>query len=129
MIGIVDGMITAFDITSFQVKSQLLDTKGCHLFAINERSFTVVVINKKKMTLYAWQLGQNAGFVIRKEASLPDTPKALFYIQNAVIIGFKRSYEAIDVNTFASSRILDVDKDQRMVCVEVFKKCFRRHGT
>ena len=100
-----------------------MDTKGCHLFSINERNFTIVVANKKKMALYAWQLGQNAGFVIRKEATLPDTPKSLYYIQNAIIIGFKRNYEAVDVNTFSSSRILDVDKDQRMICIEVTVNC------
>lgn len=96
-----------------------MDTKGCHLLAINERNFTVVVINKKKLSLYAWQLGQNTGFIIRKEYTLPDTPRAVYYIQNALVIGYKKHYEAIDVNTFAQARILDVDKDQRMICVEV----------
>jgi len=119
LIGIVDGMITAFDINAFQVKSQLADTKGCHCFSINERNFSIVVANKKKITLYAWQLGQNAGFIVRKEATLPDTPRNIVYIQNVVILCYKRSYEAIDVNTFATSKILDVDKDQRMTCIEV----------
>lgn len=60
------------------------------------------------------------GFYLRKEiSSLPELPKNITCISNAIVVGLKRSYEVFDINTLVSNKILDVDKDQRMLCLEV----------
>lgn len=62
----------------------------------------------------------SVGFYLRKEiTSLPELPKNIVCISNAIIVGFKRTYEALDMNTYNLTKILDVDKDQRMLCLEL----------
>jgi hypothetical protein len=54
---------------------------------------------------------------------LSDAPKAVYCLSHTVIIGQKRHYETVDVTTSEMSRLLDVERDQKMVCVEV--QCIR----
>ena len=71
------------------------------MFSISERNSLLAVLNKKKLTLYLWQ-GTN--FIIRKELNLPDAAKTILCSQNAVIVGYKRHYEAIDLTSLSSFR-------------------------
>ena len=116
LIGIIDGIITVYDINTLQVLCQLPETKGCTMFSISERNTLLAVLNKKKLTLYLWQ-GTN--FIVRKELNLPDAAKIILCSHNAVIAGYKRHYEAIDLTLLSTHRILDFDKDHRMVCMEM----------
>jgi hypothetical protein len=86
------------------------------------------VANKKKLMQYAWQ-GQGPGFTAIKEFVLPDTPKSLHYTRNSVIVGYRKHYECIDLATGLSTRILDAEREHKMIICEVgtFKKtvvCF-----
>ena len=71
------------------------------MFSISERNSLLAVLNKKKLTLYLWQ-GTN--FIIRKELNLPDAAKTILCSQNAVIVGYKRHYEAIDLTSLSYFR-------------------------
>ena len=123
LIAIVDGVVTAFDMATFQIKCTLPDTKGCHVFSVHEYNGIMAVANKRKISLYTWLSFSptNApGFYLRKEVSnLSELPKNIICVSNAIIVGFKRSYEAFDMNSFIPTKILDVDKDQKMLCLEV----------
>lgn len=59
--GIVDGVITAYDMNTFLVKASLLDTKGCHTFAISDYNDILVVAHKKKISIYAWTSATTTG--------------------------------------------------------------------
>lgn len=116
-------MVTTFDLQSFQPKSVLPDTKGCTMFSLHEYNGVIAVANKRKVSLYAWAQpnAKNAsGFYLRKEMSgLPESPRNIVCITNGVIVAYKKSYEAIDLITFSSLKVMDVDKDQRLHILEV----------
>jgi MinD-like ATPase involved in chromosome partitioning or flagellar assembly len=130
ILGIVDGIVTAYDMNTFLVKATLLDTKGCHTFAISEYNDMLVVANKKKISVYSWSTAPNiasaaagavsSGFILNKEAmNLSELPKSVTCIASSIIIGFKRTYDAMDIFSLSSIKILDVDKDQRMLSLEI----------
>jgi hypothetical protein len=106
----------AYDSQFYQLLSSIPDSKGCHIYAINEKQSSLVVANKKKLTHYIWQA---PGFQVRKEYNLVDTPKSIYYFKHMVIIGYKKFYESLDINTGGSTRIADVDKEHKMVTIEV----------
>lgn len=116
---IVDGVLTFFDLASSSVRPSLPDTKGCHAFSVNERNFTIVVANKRKLMIYSWQEGHGGGAHLRKELATTDLSKSLLCMDNCLVIGYKRSYEAVDLMTYSTLKVLDVDKDQKMISVEV----------
>jgi len=78
----------AYDSQFFQLLSNIPDSKGCHLFAINEKSYTLITANKKKLSLYGWQA---PGFVLRKDFTVTETPRVMQCINgsSSVIIGHK----------------------------------------
>ena len=114
VIGIMDGMVMAYDSQTLQLLSQLLDTKGCHLFAVQERSSLLVVANKKKISLYQWQ---DSGIVPKREMATPEVPKSLLCVTGAVIVGYKKGYDVIDLQdvTMTASRLIDFDKEHKNV--------------
>ena len=114
--GIVDGAITAYDLHTAQMITTIAETKGCLGFAVHEKSSILVVAIKRKLALYVWQ---GAGFVPRREISLADFPKTIACAANMIVVGYKRHYESVDLTSFATARLLDVDKEHRMVCLEV----------
>jgi hypothetical protein len=118
VIGIMDGMIMAYDSQTLQLLSQLLDTKGCHLYAVHERTSLLVVANKKKISIYLWQ---DSGIVPKREINTTEVPKSLLCVAGAVIVGYKKFYEVIDLHdaTMPSSRLLDFDKEHRTVGIEL----------
>ena len=97
--------------------STIADSKGCHLFAVNEKQFSIIVVNKKKLSQYTWQ---QPSFVLRKELNLQDVPKTVHYVNNSVIVAYKKFYECIEINSGISSRILDIEKEHKMIIMEVF---------
>lgn len=116
ILGIIDGMIYAYDSQFYQQMATIPDSKGCHLYAVNELAKMIVVANKKKLTQYSWQ---EPGFQMKKEFNLSDVPKNIYCIAGSVIIAYKKYYECLDVNTGGLSRILDVEKEHKMVIIEV----------
>jgi hypothetical protein len=115
-VGIVDGVLSAFDTQFPQNVTVVADQKGCHCFAINEQNRTLVVANKKKLVQYAWQA---PGFALVREFTLPDVPKSMLFVRNAVILGYRKHYECLDLVTGIATRILDVEREHRMLITEV----------
>lgn len=125
LIGIMDGVIVAYDLSSLQQVGYLPETKGCVLFSVHDKGSTLVVGSKKKISIYLWQ---GTGFVLRKDISLPESLKCLSCLSsNVVIVGHKRCYEALDLISLAATRVLEFDnKDNRMVCFELLATGGRR---
>jgi hypothetical protein len=121
----MDGAVTAYDIHTLQQVASIQDTKGCVGFAIHEKSSVLIVAIKRKLALYVWQ---GSGFVPRKEIAVAEFPKFVFCAANMVVVGYKRHYESTDLTSFATSRLLDVDKEHRMVCLELPQSPLRNNS-
>ena len=96
-----------------------------------------------KKRLYAFAYSQAAGFQFRRELVLVDVPRTLLCLAGAgaaaaavvVVVGYKKFYESLELassgtgtgtGTVAAqialaSRILDVEKEHKMVALEVSK--------
>ena len=116
IVGIMDGIITAYDTHTCQCISQLLDSKNCTLFSVHEGSSTMAVANKRKVSLYLWQ---GSGFVPQREIALNETPKFLHTMSGVLIIGYRKSYEVLNLVTYTSTHLLDVDKEHSMVGADI----------
>jgi len=116
LIGIVDGVVTAFDSQYSQSLGAVTEQKGSHCYSVNEQSRFLVLANKKKLYQYAWQA---PGFVPIREYNLTDTPKSLLCVRNGVIIGYRKHYECLDLITGNATRILDVEREHKMLIAEV----------
>jgi hypothetical protein len=116
LLGIMDGTLMAYDSQFYQQLGSASDSKGCHIYAVHEKNNTVVVANKKKLLHFSWQ---SPGFQLRREFNLIDTPKSLCCLGNSVVIGYKKFYECLDLGSGTTNRLVDVEKECRMVTVEV----------
>lgn len=109
-------MVTAFDSQYSQSLGAVAEQKGSHCYSVNEQSRFLVLANKKKLFQYAWQA---PGFVPIREYNLADVPKSLLCVRNAVIIGYRKHYECLDLITGNATRILDVEREHKMLITEV----------
>ena len=111
------------------------------MFAAHERAGVVVVGCLGKKRLYAFAYSQAAGFQFRRELVLVDVPRTLLCLAGAaagaaaavVVVGYKKFYESLELassgtgtgtgaaQTALASRILDVEKEHKMVALEVSK--------
>lgn len=112
----------AYDSQFFQSIGSIPDSKGCHLIAIYEKQNSVLVANKKKLSHYSWI---SPGFNLRKEFNLSDVPKTVAHIVNTAIIGYKKFYECLDLASGTTSRLMDVEKEHKMIIVEITGNAFR----
>ena len=112
LLGIIDGIITVYDVNTCQCVAQLLDTKGCTMYSVHESSTMLVVGNKRKISFYLWQ---GSGFMPQREVALNESPKFLQCLQGAVIVGYKKSYEVVSASNYSSTHVVDVDKEHSMV--------------
>jgi hypothetical protein len=71
---------------------------------------------KRKILIFGWQ-GTN--FVMRKEILVVDSPKLLVCVSNNIIVGYKKHYEVIDIASSTSTRLLDIDREHKLVSLEV----------
>lgn len=94
----------------------LAESKGCSSFAVNEKQFTVALSLKKKLCVYSWQ---QPNFVPRKEFTLQDIPKGVWCYQNVIIVGYRKFYDSIEPNSGLVSRVLDFEREHKMICAEV----------
>lgn len=94
---IIEGMLTAYDLETYEMICQVSDTKGCTNFSAHERSSSLVVATaKKRLAVYLWQ---GSGFALRRELLLTDGPKFVVCLSKAVVLGYKKHYEAISMSS------------------------------
>lgn len=80
----------------------------------------MVVVNKKKLQLYTWQ---GSSFAFKRDVNLAsDTPRTVTFIPNKLLLGYKRSFETLDLNSFASTKIMEFDRESRAASLEVCLK-------
>ena len=80
---------------------------------------SLVLVNKKKLFAYSWQA---PGFVLSREYLLlpHEIPKSIQYVCNTyVVMGYKKHYEYLDLITGAVTRLFDVEKEHKMVALQV----------
>lgn len=112
----MDGSIVAYDAQFHELLGSISDSKTYHLFSVNEKAAGLVAVNKKKLSHHIWQM---PGFSLRRDFNLADVPKNIGFVRNSVIIGYKKFYECLDLNSGLTSRILDVEKENKMIILEV----------
>eukprot|EP01041_Mallomonas_annulata_P002439 gene2439-4730_t len=116
LVGIMDGCITVYDLTTYRLVCQLQETKGCRSFSYNEQENILCVIQSRKISLY---VRQGFTFTLRKELVVPETPRTILLTSmNCIIAGYRRHYEAMDMNLSNAVKILDIDKEHHLVSVE-----------
>ena len=118
----------------------------CSVFAVHERAGAVVVGCAGKKRLYAFAYSQSGGFQFRRELAVVDVPRTLLCLSPSsgagtgtvvVVAGYKKFYESLELSLSASaaasasasagtqtasalaSRILDVEKEHKMIALEV----------
>ena len=94
MIAITDGVICAYDISTYDLICTVPDSKGCTLFSTQERESLLVTINRKKISFYLWQ---SNSFEFCGDRSLGDVPRMVRCTLRCVVLGYRRHYEAVDV--------------------------------
>lgn len=124
LIGIMDGMIIAYEFGTNQKVSELPDTKGCIFFAANDRSSMLYVAMKKKLLFYLWT---GSEFQLKRDINSTESIKSLIYSSsaNSIIVGYKRYYEAIDMLQLKPTRILEFEKEHKMLCLELHGSSIR----
>jgi hypothetical protein len=116
ILGIVDSLLVAYDLNSLSPISQLPELKGTTHFAVNERSLLLIAGAKRKMSVLSWHL---AGFVLKKEIPCTESVKTLLCTPNFILVGFKRHYDVIDLQTTTFTKLVDFEREHKQSCVEV----------
>lgn len=78
------------------------------------------------MKIFQWQSG-SGGFSLRREIAFPESPRAILCLgssTSSVVVGFKKHYELTDVQSSNSVKLLDFEKEHRLVAFEVGRYSF-----
>lgn len=122
MLVVCDDTLSIYDLHSYACIAQLPETKGCSMLAIYEQSNLLVIGFKKKLSVYFWQ-HFNRSFHFQRDIVTSETIKVLTCIaSNSVIVGYKHHYEIIDTLTTTNTHILEIEKEHKMIAIEVCKK-------
>jgi len=97
LIALVDGVVIAYDTVALRATAHVRDTK-CTSFAAHAPSRTLVLFQKKRAKVYAWQRG-GALRDARKEFALQETPlRAVCVSSRACILACKKHYDVLDLD-------------------------------
>ena len=124
---ISDGYLMVFDLDTLQPLNPMPETKGANLFCVNERLSLLCVGIRHKFKLFSWQAGVKgvlvgslaSGFTLKKEFASPESPRALICTSGCIIVGYKKHYDAIDVQSYTSTRLVDFDREHKLISLEV----------
>ena len=138
LICIIDHIVTIYDLQTHAMIASITDSKGCSMFTVQESTSTIAIVHKSKLILYKRNIisslsapkhnssiapinhSNSYQYQFHKECSLPDTPRLAQFIANHVmIVGFKRHYEILNVDTLISYHILEIEKEHKMICTQV----------
>jgi len=141
LLGIFEGTLCSYDLKTLQQVGTVSSTSSepnirgvCSLFAVHEKANIVSVACSSKKKLYLYHYNQSI-FVFRREVNLVDFPKSLLSVSSSspsmvlAVVGFKKFYDSLDLSLAASTalspppptstRLLDVEKEHKMVSLEV----------
>ena len=116
VLGISDAFIVVYDSDNFTALGQINESKGVLSYSVHERSSLLCTISKRKISLFLWQ---GFGFILRREIPLADTPRTSYCLDGVVVLGHKKWYEAMETSAYTVTRLLDVEKEHKMICMEV----------
>eukprot|EP01114_Cavostelium_apophysatum_P004200 TRINITY_DN1437_c0_g2_i2.p1 TRINITY_DN1437_c0_g2~~TRINITY_DN1437_c0_g2_i2.p1 ORF type:complete len:873 (+),score=238.27 TRINITY_DN1437_c0_g2_i2:146-2764(+) len=111
IISLSDGFISIHDLPSFNLRSQIARSRGCHLYTIEKtkNSLLMCAAVKKKLVIFGWD-AKNNDFIETKELAIPDTARTLVWCGDSICIGFRREYNMINVSTGAMSELFPTGK-------------------
>ena len=117
----MDGLVTVFDLDSMSMMQQIPNTRGVTSFSINESTSVLVAAGKRKVDILIWT---EKGLVHRREISLSESPRAVECLKSGTgaIVGYKRSYEYVDLMPTATHnglKVMDVGREHRMMILEL----------
>lgn len=131
LICIIDHIVTIYDVHSHAMVASITESKGCSTFTVHESSSTIAIANKAKLIIYKrlsshstqkalTTISKSFQFQFYKELSLNDTPRLIHFIsKDTIVVGYKRHYEILNINTSTSYHILEFEKEHKMVCTHV----------
>nr|CAB3267641.1 vam6/Vps39-like protein [Phallusia mammillata] len=107
IVSLSDGIVSVFDLTTYQLITCIQRTKGATLFtsdleeqisSTGDSAFALklCVSVKRKLQCYFWK---NQDFVeLHGDVSLPDIPKTICWCKDSVCVGFKREYGLVKLD-------------------------------
>ena len=113
----MEGILTAYDLNFYSLLQTLTETKSCTSYAIHENEKLICVIIGRRIIVYQ-RIDNN--FIILNDIPTSETPRAITYTSTSLIVGYKRHYEVMDLHLNSAIRILDFEKEHRMICFEVY---------
>lgn len=91
--------------------------------SISEKGLSMVVVSKKKLQIFTWQ---GSSFTFKREVALAsDTPRTVTFLPNKLLLGYKKSFDVLDLGTYASVKILEADREGRGASLELASTPFR----
>jgi hypothetical protein len=108
-----------YDSDNFTALGQINESKGALSFSVHEKSSLLCTLSKRKISLFLWQ---GFGFILRREIPLTETPKISYCLDGMIILGHKKNYDMMEMSSYASSKLLDFDKEHKSICLEVLLK-------
>lgn len=118
LIGIMDGVVAIYNLETCVLITQLNETKGCTAYTCHATENLLCIILNKKILLYQ---RQGSLFLLKKEINSPsqNTPRTATFTQSCLIIGYRRYYDIMDFNLGNAVKIIDIEREHRMVVVEL----------
>ena len=116
LIGIMDGIVTVYDLGTYKVICQLPDTKGARMYCIHEQKHLLCVVQSKRLTLYE---RQGSDFALTNDISLPETPRTVLFTGASLLVGYRKHYEALTLQLSDPVKVINTEKEHLEVSVEV----------
>ena len=118
LLGIMDAEIVVYDTNIYTLVCSLEETKNCTTFTISEKLDLLCVAVNKQLSLYK---RSKQFFSITHNIETVNVPRAICFSKSAIVVGYRRYYEALDLNLSSAVKIMDTSGSEsfRPLCFEV----------
>ena len=89
------------------------------MYAINESSYTLIILINKKLLLYTWQEQEFIYTKTMKDLTQP--AKILLLIHDYILLGYRKNYEVINIPSNIVLKCTEhIEKDHALYSLEVY---------
>uniref|UniRef100_A0A7S3JUX9 CNH domain-containing protein n=1 Tax=Aureoumbra lagunensis TaxID=44058 RepID=A0A7S3JUX9_9STRA len=97
VLALVDGVLVCYDAITLRTTSSARDCRGVGFFAVHIPSRTLLLFQKRKARIFAWQRGGGLRD-LRRELILPETPQACCLLgDTAAVLVLKKEYLVVSL--------------------------------
>ncbi|CAB3386269.1 Hypothetical predicted protein [Cloeon dipterum] len=134
LISLSDGVISVHTmrVFNFPLVATLDKSKGANLFSLDVKRVTTLtgrtsvmvrmcVSVKRKLQLYYWKKDKFLEF--REDISVPDTPRAIEWCDETLVLGFRGEYKLIEISKLKQEDLFPI-KPQEPLVTKLSEKTF-----